>query len=705
MRKAFLILFMLLAILPLSAEGGRMIKLSDTLYEDMEDLYLLNGLSGISSSRPWSESEVKMMLSRLDYDALNPLSRTLFDSIRGKLQEKKYYLAPHVSISPEIYYHTDGEHFRRDTYWHYGFNERNPFVLASIEAGLGPFYTYSELAFGYGRVTGYDTFIKTGDIEDWCGIGAVVPEEDGSLELLDKSVPYSSAFLFNFPKLTMLEIDIPRRTSFTFAFDDMTFGFLRDKLSWGRSKIGNFIFDDHVSRMDYLFLKLYYKRFGFDYVIYLPEVDYSSMNSNLYEGRNRVMLAHMLSFRILDNLSMAVSENVMYSFRTGEFFQFNPAMIFHDLNNSETLNAIAYLELEYVPIRGLRIYTQFVLDQATIITEKNTQPPAFGISLSTEYAMKLGDGILSFFAEGAYTSPYLYRRENVDFIVFNEIAEQSDETIYSYGNTVSSTINPEIVSSGEDKSGDITVKWAVADDTTDQIPDGFTLDPATGVISGSSTESKTSVVKIVGTSQVGPAQTSNKVVTISTEPVMVISAPAEQVFTYPDAQPSTLQLSVNSGLSDVEWSIPATAGVTIDADSGLLTVTNAASAGNIVVTAESEYGQIQTRTIEIVIEEPLTITGSDTISATVGNNAEQQYSCNVSGVTWTVEGAPAGLTASMGTDGKLTVNGNSPMGPLTLTVKATSTNGQIAEYEVTCQIVPQLIFTDPPTGGAIIYGI
>ena len=293
----------------------------------------------------------------------------------------------------------------------------------------------------------------------------------------------------------------------------------------------------------------------------------------------------------------------------------------------------------------------------------------------------------------------------VDFIVFNEIAEQSDETIYSYGNTVSSTINPEIVSSGEDKSGDITVKWAVADDTTDQIPDGFTLDPATGVISGSSTESKTSVVKIVGTSQVGPAQTSNKVVTISTEPVMVISAPAEQVFTYPDAQPSTLQLSVNSGLSDVEWSIPATAGVTIDADSGLLTVTNAASAGNIVVTAESEYGQIQTRTIEIVIEEPLTITGSDTISATVGNNAEQQYSCNVSGVTWTVEGAPAGLTASMGTDGKLTVNGNSPMGPLTLTVKATSTNGQIAEYEVTCQIVPQLIFTDPPTGGAIIYGI
>lgn len=419
MRKAFLILFMLLAILPLSAEGGRMIKLSDTLYEDMEDLYLLNGLSGLSSSRPWSESEVKMMLSRLTYDSLDSLSKTLFDSIKGKLREEKYYFVPSLSISPEIYYHTNGEHFRHDTYWHYGFNERNPFALASIEAGLGPFYTYSELTFGYGRVTGYDTFIKTGDIENYCGIGAIVPETEESLELIDKSTVYSSAFLFNFPKLTMLEIDMPRRTSFTFGFEDITFGFLRDKLSWGRSKLGNFIFDDHVSKMDYLFLKLYFNRFSFDYVLYLPEVDYSNGNSNVYDGRNRIMLAHMLSFRILDNLSMAVSENIMYAYKTGELFQFNPSMIFHNLNNSETLNAIAHLEIEYVPTRGLRLYTQFALDQATIITEPDTQPMAFGVSLSAEYAMRLGNGILSFFAEGAYTSPYLYRRDKVDFIVFN----------------------------------------------------------------------------------------------------------------------------------------------------------------------------------------------------------------------------------------------------------------------------------------------
>ena len=224
MRKALLILFMLLVILPLSAEGGRMIKLSDTLYEDMEDLYLLNGLSGLSSSRPWSESEVKMMLSRLTYDSLDSLSKTLFDSIRGKLREEKYYFVPSLSISPEIYYHTNGEHFRHDTYWHYGFNERKPFALASIEAGLGPFYTYSELAFGYGRATGYDTFIKTGDIENYCGIGAIVPETDKNLELLDKSAVYSYVFCqitgrFPVKKLMIPECFFPYRSPFFRRFD------------------------------------------------------------------------------------------------------------------------------------------------------------------------------------------------------------------------------------------------------------------------------------------------------------------------------------------------------------------------------------------------------------------------------------------------------------------------------------------------------
>ena len=422
MGKRIIALFLLSAcLLSLGAVGGRIIPIGDPLYTKMEDLYLISGRSGLQSSRPWSEGEARMMLDRLDFSSLNGIGQMLYRSIEEDLENRAYFLTPSLEVSPELYAHINSEDFCTDQYWAYGFNDRKPFASASVEAGIGPFYTYTELAYGYGRVTNKDGFSEVGDLAEdgFHGIGAIVGKDEDTLRIPVSSAVYSPNLMFNFPQVDMLEIDIPRRTSFTFSFDSITFGYLRDRLSWGRSKIGNFIFDDHVSRMDYLFLKLYCDRFSLDYIIYLPEVDYSNGNSNDFDGKTRIMLAHMLSFRILDNLSFSISENVMYSFTAAELAYFNPAMIFHNLNNSKTLNAIAHLELEYVPVNGLRLYTQFALDQATAPTEDDSQPMALGFNAGAEYAFAIDDSIISFFIEGSYTSPYLYRRNHVDFLVFN----------------------------------------------------------------------------------------------------------------------------------------------------------------------------------------------------------------------------------------------------------------------------------------------
>ena len=422
MRRAISTLLLLFILLPLFAIGGRIIPLDDETYLDVEALFLINGVSGVSSSRPWSESEVRLMLRRLDYEGMDPFSKKLYEKISSSLESDEYYFKPSLELAPELYYHPNGKVFKRSEHWVYGFNERKPFLKASIDASLGPFYTYTELSYGHGMVTNEDTFITLEELsgDDFPGLGAVVSkEEGGAIRVQDVSKVYSSTFLFNFPKMTAIEIDVPRRTSFSFSFDNLSFGFLRDRLSWGRSRIGNFIFDDHVSRMDYLYLKLYYERFSFDYVLYLPEVNHTNTNDWDYKEKTRLMLAHMLSYRILDNLFFSISENVMYSFTVPELYFFNPANIFHNLSNAHTLNAIAHLELEYVPIKGLRFYTQFVLDQATAPTEGDSQPAAFGVSLAAEYMMGISDALLSFYAEGAYTSPYLYRRQTVDFIVFN----------------------------------------------------------------------------------------------------------------------------------------------------------------------------------------------------------------------------------------------------------------------------------------------
>ncbi len=420
MRKLLLAAIILFSCI-LCFASDQVFPLSHPVYKEMESLFLLCGNAGLSPSRPWSGKEVGRMLSYLEEEGLDGTCQALYERISSYLRDEETYLSAGVELSAEMYVHTNSDDFVLDEDWAYGFNERKPFLKGWLSAGIGPFHTYSELSYGYGRVTNKDTFSSLSEIfgEDFPGVGAIVPEDDGDIRIPVSSAVYSPLFLFNLPPLDMLEIDIPRRSAIYFSFENIDFGYLRDRMQWGSSRIGNFIFDSHVEKMDRIFLKAQAERFSFDYVIYFPETNYSNKNQEDYKGSMRLMFAHMFTFRPLDCLSISASENVMYSFTTPEPGYFNPATIFHNLNNSATLNALAHLELVYVPLNGLRIYAQGVLDQATAPTESDSQAAAFGLSGGAEYSFSFGKDIFRIGLEGAYTSPYLYRREKVDFIIFN----------------------------------------------------------------------------------------------------------------------------------------------------------------------------------------------------------------------------------------------------------------------------------------------
>ena len=140
----------------------------------------------------------------------------------------------------------------------------------------------------------------------------------------------------------------------------------------------------------------------------------------------------MFSFAPFDCLSISVSENVMYSYSEPELHYLNPLYVFHNLNNSDTLNAIAHAEVELVPISGLRLYSQFVLDQAQAPTELEGQPAAYGVSLGAEYILLFDNSYLKLSVEGALTTPFLYRRNIVDFVVFERYATNYPYQKYSF---------------------------------------------------------------------------------------------------------------------------------------------------------------------------------------------------------------------------------------------------------------------------------
>lgn len=287
----------------------------------------------------------------------------------------------------------------------------------------------------------------------------------------------------------------------------------------------------------------------------------------------------------------------------------------------------------------------------------------------------------------------------VSFTVWQQIVDQTTETITSYGNTVSSTIVPQSVSS-EDDSGDLTLTWTVKSGT---MPAGFTLDPNTGIVSGSSTESKTTTVTIEGT-HTASGQSVQKSITIRSEPVLNLTPSKTTVAVYTGAPVQTVTFQATEGISTIAWTVSEATGVSINAFTGELTISNTAVAGDITVTATTQYGQVKTSKITVIQEQPLTITGDSEISTVVDTPKTVTYTSSVPDVTWSVKDVPVGTDITIDQNGKLTLNDNNPS-ECTIKVVATSDSGQTVEFEVTCKVIPKLMFTDKPTGGVIAYAV
>ena len=280
---------------------------------------------------------------------------------------------------------------------------------------------------------------------------------------------------------------------------------------------------------------------------------------------------------------------------------------------------------------------------------------------------------------------------SISFTVYNVIVDNEDEVIFSNGNTVSSTA---ITQTGND----LGVTWAV---TNGSLPDGFSLNPSTGVVSGSSTTYQETIITITGTTSNGPEQTITKQITIRSEPAIEISG-NNTLTTAPGQDDKTIQLSATAGTSAVTWSVSSATGVSIS-QTGLLTVTDEASTGAVTVTVNTAYGGTDTFQVSIVKEDVATITGNETLNAIAGVGATGAYTSNVDG-TWSVddENAPAGVTVTIADTGMLSVSGSAPTAAFDVTVTLTTAGGQEVTKTVTCQIVSKLIFDTVPSNGLIV---
>ncbi len=462
MKKRLLLLLVMsiIALTGLSASKTRafIIPVSESeFYSDVYRLYSLLGLASPSWSQPWSESEAEIILSRAEEKAdgnvfakelLSSLEERLASFVPGRTQGEGFSYNLGLAASPEIYLHANTEDYVNDTDWFYSFDKRQKLLALKIELGVKDyFYTYSELAFTKSRYTREGTELYSHETDFPYGIGAIVDsyenvkkrymEENGisdeadlpsdwnqeyrySPHVVKSSRNFSSAYNDNTPFWNFWNIaaNFPTRAFVSFGGDSWNLVFGRDRLNWGRSIIGSFIIDRHVSYHDFARLTMYTDSFKYEWNnLFMETQPYVSEVDRKGPDDIRIFMNHRLEFRPVTWMSFVLTESIMYRSGVLELQNLNPAFIYHQLNNRDLFNSIGSLELYVTPLRGWDIYWQFGLDNATIPGEGTSQANAMGMLLGSSYSFVLGKGYMTASSEGAFTTPMMYRRDGIDFLM------------------------------------------------------------------------------------------------------------------------------------------------------------------------------------------------------------------------------------------------------------------------------------------------
>lgn len=354
----------------------RIISVDSPAYKAMETLYILAGKSLPSSSGPWSENEMALMLQRIDRNSLNDTAKEYYDYVESlisaspKLQySDNFAMQFGLGLNLEGYLHTDTDHFVDEEDWFHGFTSRKPFLKVNFETWpANNFYGYFELTVQHNY--GYD-------------IGT------------DKNLLYKNKFNFNVPIVNAMLFSMPSNDNF-FADFDWTVPYKsivsvggnhwnivagRDKLSWGNGETGNLMLSDSFPKQTFTRFSTYFSSFKYSILFSIyPGID--SKADKQFESLDgyKALIAHRLEFNLFNNkVGFIINESCMYWSTTEQQFtiaQINPFGFMHNEYVARNGNSLLVFEANYTPINGVNIYGQLPLTSSrALVKEEQTQQP------------------------------------------------------------------------------------------------------------------------------------------------------------------------------------------------------------------------------------------------------------------------------------------------------------------------------------------
>ncbi len=393
-----------------SSNQQKVFSLSSDVYDAIEVLYVSQGLSLPSTTGPYSQAELSLMLQKIEASKLKGSLVDIYAyvenqlSAQPKIEGKGIGLSWNFDATLEGYYHTDTTNFLGREAWNYGAINQKPLITVGLETWpANNFYGYSEFSVG-----------NTHTLENGFGTTALA----------------SNLIVLPPADLMDLDFNMPYRAFVAAGGDYWTFQLGRDRLNWGAGTTGNLMLSDTFKYHNMARFTTFSDKFKYTFVSsffphpsqYIGGGDGESVKGDHQDTELNglyMFMSHRLEWRMLkDKLGLTITESIIYQSEENfiDLRILNPVMIFHNLYMRNNSNSILGLELDYTPIKGLNIYAQAAVDEFSLPGEakpsatKANFPETFGYLVGVKGFVPMQNMVGYGSLEFAYTDPYLYLR-------------------------------------------------------------------------------------------------------------------------------------------------------------------------------------------------------------------------------------------------------------------------------------------------------
>ena len=257
-----LLLLLLVGLFSLEAAELRPVKamiypLDSPIYEDMDALYSLCGLARPSTNRPWSDSQARLILSKVDKAELSGVAAGLYEAILSELDKglrwkigDDFQLDTGIVFGLEMYAHSNTADFTTEDDWERSYQERKSLMRLHFDFTSGDFlYTTSDIHYKWSRADYNDNYGNY--LADYGAStnGYIASYKmDDTAYYVKKSYAFSQGFFTSFFTTTMnFSFIWPKRAVFSIGGDRWNLSVNRDDLSLGNAFFGNLLVDRHTS--------------------------------------------------------------------------------------------------------------------------------------------------------------------------------------------------------------------------------------------------------------------------------------------------------------------------------------------------------------------------------------------------------------------------------------------------------------------------